>query len=620
MSASGFGAFMEGLQGGVKSGQNIRRERQMDDIYDAARRKIKNEETADDIGRGSIGLPLGDTTSLGDPLGQRIWDWASSLFKGGDKASKASATAVPDPGAAEFQDKVQRVDSLTPEDGYTAAPVQYAADGGQVMVFADGASAAARDPLAGYRDYATAADRVGAEATPIRDAAGRVVGYAKDAASRVRSAIPTKIGIDKLGGVADDAGVVAKTLGRVKGTIKGAGIGYLAGQTISGAKDAYDTPTDQMAADMGITYNPPDGILGAGYDAAIRAGGTMQRVGNAILGQDNPEPASPAEPTPTAVPAPGRTATSGGGSRRGGSRGAASTAIPASPAATPEKVMSEDVIKRIPWDKVNPMDLPKFKTQDWVGYRDTAVKQLVMRGGVTVADAMDKVDQQVIGMQQRGTKALLQEAILRLQGGDLKGAGNALVQMFQYVPSGTDAVVGTYNGQLVAQFIDEQTGQPVGDPTPVDAKMLGDLWQQYGNPAEWSKMAQDRAQLADTEKRTGILGRAQDLAENRYRNVEIPEAQSNADYRAMLGEAALAKGVGGDGLKPSEGLASDKAATEIIDRYSMMADADGKPLYPKLQDPAIREKLLAAIMVLSRRDPSKPASLILQDILNAAKE
>ena len=75
-----FGAFMEGLQGGVKSGQSIRREKQLDDIYDSARRKIKNEETSDDIGRESLDLPMGDDTALPDPLGQRIWEWGKGLF------------------------------------------------------------------------------------------------------------------------------------------------------------------------------------------------------------------------------------------------------------------------------------------------------------------------------------------------------------------------------------------------------------------------------------------------------------------------------------------------------------------------------------------------------------
>jgi hypothetical protein len=246
---------------------------------------------------------------------------------------------------------------------------------------------------------------------------------------------------------------------------------------------------------------------------------------------------------------------------------------------------------------------------------------MVMRGGITTLDAYDKVDQQVIGMQQRGTKALLQEAIMRVQSGDLKGAGNALVAMFQYVPSGTDAVVGTYNGQLVAQFIDEQTGQPVGEPTPVDAKMLGDLWQQYANPAAWAQMAQDRAQLADTQERTKLLGRAQTLAEDRYKNVELPGAQSEADYRAMLGEAAVAKAVGGgqDGLKPSEQLAIDEDVRKTVEKAVMWTNEDGEPLHPRLQDPNIQTALLAAIMKM-KRQTGKPSEEILLEILTAAKE
>lgn len=577
-----FGAFMEGLQGGVKSGQSIRRERQMDDIYDAARRKIKNEEAADDIGRKARNLPMGDDSALGDPLGQRIWDWASGLFKGGDDASAAAVTP-PDPGAAAFEDKVQRVDSLTPEDGYASAPVQYAADGGQVQVFADG-DQAKLDEEERKREQARA-ERYGATAKQAVPVVGNAVGKSFAAGPKT-----TKSALHGLADIVD------------KGTDDPIDPGMM-GTVGQAVEYAFDAPRAAIGSGLRRAGDKIGGLVEPGKPKQALPTAAGQPTGptnpRRYHGQGNAKAPAPA----AAIPTPG--------------------AAPAAPAAAaPEKVLSEDVIKRIPWDKVNPMDLPKFKTQDWVAYRETAIDQMVMRGGVSLTDAMDKVDQQVIGMQQRGTKALLQEAIMRVQSGDLKGAGNALVQMFQYVPSGTDAVVGTYNGQLVAQFIDEQTGQPVGEPTPVDAKMLGDLWQQYANPAAWAQMAQDRAQLADTEKRTGILQGTLDLARDRYKNVEIPAAQSEAEYRAMAGQGAVLRALGGgsDGLKPSDGIALDKAATEAIDRYSMLADEDGNPLYPKLQDPGIREQLLAAIMVLSRRDPSRPPNLIVQDILNAAKE
>lgn len=603
-----FGAFMEGLQGGVKSGQSIRRERQLDDIYDSARRKIGNEERADDAFRKSRGLEVGDQTSLSDPFGQQLFDWAKGMFKGGDDA----ATAVPDPGAAALQDKVSDVETIRTGIPQAESAIPY--EGAGLIPYADGGTP---------RDYVTAEERV----PKVRGntAVGRATGAVKDAVragvDKVKSAIPREIGVDKLGGAEGKTGA-ARVGARVKGVAKGAGIGYLAGQAISGAKDAYGASTEDMAGEMGINYAPPDGILGAGYDAAIRTGGTMKRVGDAILGRGGEEEAAPA--APAAIPSRGVRpgAPPSAVARKPAAPAAAIPAPGAAPAKQAEApVMSPDVIKQIPWDKVNVMDLPKFKTQDWVKYREEAIDQLAMRGGISMVDAYEKVDQQVIGMQQRGTKALLQEAILRTQSGDLKGAGNALVAMFQYVPSGTDAVVGTYNGQLVAQFIDEQTGQPVGEPTPVDGKMLGDLWQQYANPAAWAEMAQDRAKLADQEKRTGLLERGVDLQERRLDEVEIPSAQSDADYRALLGEASMAKAVGGgaEGLKPSEQLASDKDVRDVVSQYAMMADEDGNPLHPKLQDPNIQHALLTAIMKMKRQSGAPTEEILLQ-ILNAAKE
>lgn len=551
-----FGAFMEGLQGGVKSGQNIRRERQLDDIYDAARRKIKNEEAADDIGREARGLPKGDATKLGDPFGQQLWDWASGLFGKGDDAAPA------DPGAAALQDKVERVDSLTPNDGFASDGMDYYADGGK--------------PSQEELDREEKAKRYGVTAKQAIPAVGNVVGTAVGAGPKMtRGALHGLAGVVEAG---TDDPIDAGRLGK------------------TGAMLEYAVDAPRVALGRGLRW------------AGDKIGGIV-------------EPGAPKEAIPTpAAPAPRGTRPGAPPSAVARKPSAPAAAIPApgaAPAPTAEKpVMAPEVIAKIPWDKVDPMTLPKFKTQDWVKYRETAIDQMVMRGGgVTVADAMDKVDQQVIGMQQRGTKALLQEAIMRVQAGDLKGAGNALVAMFQYVPSGTDAVVGTYNGQLVAQFIDEATGQPVGDPTPVDGKMLGDLWQQYANPAAWAQMAQDRV-------RTDLAGKELGLRERLLEEVQIPEAQSNADYRAMAGKAAITKAIGGggdDGLKPSEQLAIDEDVRKTVEKAVLWADEDGNPLHPQLQNPNIQTALLAAIMKM-KRQTGKPSEEILLEILNAAKE
>lgn len=578
-----FGAFMEGLQGGVKAGQGIRRERQLDDIYDAARRKIKNEETADDMGRASRNLPEGDKSALGDPLGQRIWDWASNLFKGGDDA----ATAVPDPGAAALADKTARVDSLTPNDGVgNRTPLPY--EGAGLVPYADGGQPSAEDEER-KREQARA-ERYGATSKQAVPVVGNAVGKTIAAGPKATGGV--------LHGLADivDKGTDDPIDPGMLGTV---------GQVVEGA------------------FDYPRAAIGSG----LRWAGDKISDGFGLLA-----PGAPKQAVPTAT-APGQSSGPTNPRRYHGqgnasSKSSSTTAIPApgaapAPAAPEKSVMAPDMIAKIPWDKVDPMTLPKFKTQDWVKYRETSIDQMVMRGGgITVADAMDKVDQQVIAMQQRGTKALLQEAIMRVQSGDLKGAGNALVQMFQYVPSGTDAVVGTYNGQLVAQFIDEETGQPVGEPTPVDAKMLGDLWQQYANPAAWAEMAQDRAKLAEEQKRTKLMGKELDLRERLLNEVQIPSAQSEADYRAMAGQATIAKAIGGGegGLKPSDMLAIDKDVRDVVEGAKLWVNEDDEPLYPQLQNPNIQTALLTAIMKLKRQNPDKPSEEILLEILNAAKE
>ena len=542
-----FGAFMEGLQGGVKSGQSIRRERQLDDIYDSARRKIKNEETADDIGRKARGLPMGDDSSLGDPLGQKIWDWATGLF-GGDEETAAPA----DPGAELLDEKVERVDSLTPNDGYAVGgpELQYAADGGKLSL----------EEEERKREQARA-ERYGATAKQAIPAVGNVVG--KTIAAGPKASKGALHGLADIVDAGTDDPIDPGMLGTVGQVAEGA-FDYPRAAIGSGLRWAGDKIGGMLSPDAPKQAVPPPAAAPRG----VRPGAPPSAVAR--------KPAAPA----AAIPAPG-----------------------AAPAKTPEtKVMAPDVIAKIPWDKVDPMTLPKFKTQDWVQYRETAIDQMVMRGGgITIADAMDKVDQQVIGMQQRGTKALLQEALLRVQSGDMKGAGNALVQMFQYVPSGTDAVVGTYNGQLVAQFIDEETGQPVGEPEVIDAKKLNDLWTQYSNPAAWGQMAMDREKLKNEQDRTGLMRDELELRERLLEEVQIPTAQSEADYRALVGQSSIAKALGGSGdsgMKPSDVLSGGKNASEVVGAASMLTDPDGKPVYPQLAEPSYRQQVTSMVQGL----------------------
>lgn len=562
-----FGAFMEGLQGGVKSGQGIRRERQLDDIYDSARRKIGNEERADDAFRKSRGLEEGDKSSLGDPLGQQIWKKFQGWIGGGD--ASAAVAAIPDPGAAGMKEKAARVDSLTPNDGYAPQYGEQPRFGGGVglIPYADGGQPSEED-LRRQK-----AERYGT--TPQK-----LVSDVGNATGAVARAIPAaaKWGVNKVAdaidvGTDDPVDNYAEGAFDTPRVLLGQGVRAV-GDFVGGDIPFYDETGGAKEQAVPAPAAPPA--------RGVRPGAPPSAVAR--------KPAAPA----AAIPAPG--------------------AAPAAPAAPQNAGLTPEVVSKIPWDKVDPMELPKFKTQDWVKYREEAIDQLAMRGGVSMVDAYEKVDQQVIGMQQRGTKALLQEAIMRVQSGDMKGAGNALVQMFQYVPSGTDAVVGTYNGQLVAQFVDEATGQPVGEPTPVDAKMLGDLWQQYANPAAWAEMAQDRRKTADAENRTGLLERGVDLQERRLNEVEIPEAQSNADYRALIGESAMAKAVGGgeDGLKPNEALAYDKDVRETLGGMAMKADEDGNPLYPQLADALKNDALIALISQIKRATGQNTEAIIIQ--------
>jgi hypothetical protein len=586
MSGQGFGSFMEGLQGGIKFGQEARSNSQKEKLYDSAIRQLHNGEKSDQIGRDQWNKDHpddqieGDNYALGDPLGVKMFDWAKKLMGGGNQQAAAVPVAARDPGLEQLAAKQNQVasDTNTIPQALDTPPQAYAGAG--LAPYADGGTPAEEEKA---REQARA-ERYGATARQAVPAVGNVAGNIVAAGPRAtRGALNSLADVVDMG--TDDPLNDHPVTGRV-------------GQMIEGA---FDAPRVAIAA----------GLRGVG-DAV---GGVPDKL---IAGGNAP----PAAAVPTGPSAPlGSAARTQAVSRSPGAPAAAVPTAPAGPTsaapAAPTKEMTPEIISKIPWDKVNPIDMPKFSTEDWVGYRQTAMKQMMQRGGMTYADAFDKVDQQVIGMQQRGTKALLQQAILREQSGDLKGAANALVQMFQYIPTGTDAVVGEYKGQLVAQFIDEKTKKPVGDPTPVNHKMLSDLWVQYSDPKAWAQLAEDRAKLSNEVDRTGIMRDELKLRGRTLDEYQIPSMRSNTQYQATMGEAALAKAVGGGGegaggMKPSEAIASDKDVRETVAAFAMRGNADGDPLYAQLQDPNVQDQLIAAISKIRRQTGGNSEDILLQ--------
>lgn len=142
----------------------------------------------------------------------------------------------------------------------------------------------------------------------------------------------------------------------------------------------------------------------------------------------------------------------------------------------------------------NPAEVPNFTTDEWVKHRRNSMAQMIARG-IPVTEAMEKVDQQITGMQQRNFANYAMQGIALMQAGDMNGAQAALYAAFQYFPSGSDVKFGTHNGQLFGVGIDEKTGQPVGQPFPVTPDSIAAVVDNFRKEGAWNEWTKDRREF-----------------------------------------------------------------------------------------------------------------------------
>jgi hypothetical protein len=209
-------------------------------------------------------------------------------------------------------------------------------------------------------------------------------------------------------------------------------------------------------------------------------------------------------------------------------------------------------------------DIPNMPVSDWIEYRAGMVSDLMMQG----ADA-PSAHAKVTQMQQQGFVDYAQQALMHLQGGNSGAAATALRAAYQYFPNGTDIRLGAQQGKdgqpvIVGQGFDENSNEPKGQPMILNSERLATMIENFSNPAAFTAWTKD--------------WRDEQFARQQHKEIDKPEAESNATYRDRAGRAALMnadanmadarrQGAGAQGRSQSD---LDRANAAFLDAVEML--------------------------------------------------
>jgi len=517
MSGQGFGSFMEGLQGGISTMQDIRRKKQLDKIYDQEITLGDERVTGRDFSRARAGLDPLKKSKSGDPFLYRLME---KLGRGNDSNESPTAGALPVAAEADPEPIVLSGD-YDPSAEWVDPEADVAlADAGSVddamrraeelKLEEDTGPKKSSRPKMTEAEFdekrATASKQTGraSEIRPVEQVSKGSKKIISKVGAEVGEAIPTKAKWYKPSGYGlaakEGAGVLSKA-GRWVG--RAAAPLAIGGAAAGGIRGALDTETtgDGFWSDVGQRavgagkgvvaglLNPIDSIFGVGgeEEAAVAPPEEQKVAGSGPRGPRRyPGQGRPASAIPTAPSAPGAAA--------------------AGPAEEPNPLDGFDV------SKVAPEDIPNFSVKDWESFREENIKELVANG-MSYAEAWDKVDQQTVATQQRGFMHFAKQAYMALgKDGKYSPAAAAAVRAaFQYLPSTTDIQVGDYNGHLVAFSIDEETGEQVGTPMVVTPQLLQSAMINFQDPKAWAEHAQDNRKIDQADRELGQGDRRLDL-------------------------------------------------------------------------------------------------------------
>jgi hypothetical protein len=219
-------------------------------------------------------------------------------------------------------------------------------------------------------------------------------------------------------------------------------------------------------------------------------------------------------------------------------------------------------------------------------------------------DAVEKTDQMITQMQQRGFINYAQQGLALQQAGNVRGAMAAYRAAYQYFPVGYDVEFGTMPGrngqqQIVGFGLDEKTGKVVpGTQMLMDPERTSTIIENFSNPQAFRAWTKDWRDFQE-----GV---------RRYEEVTKPAAQAQADYLSsnasanmLEAEAKLAGGAGG--LDGADRRAAEKT---FRDRLAMLG----------VQDEAQADYLASVMSMVKIQNPSVPDNTVVQAIMQAHRD
>lgn len=577
-----FGAFMQGLQGGIGTMQDIRKKKQDEEIRDVIIRESKDiEANAQEELEAAGGIVNRD--GLSNPYLYRLFGIGlgkpkKTRLPGGEVTVTDGAAASPDP-------------EISPE---AADPFgsQFYNDGGKVrraIPMADGELVGPRTRYQQNREQQLSEY----EKQRIADVEARDEARAKAEASRGEKVEGPKAKPSRTA-LPENAGRVRRAVNSP--AAKGGAALALGGTALTVA----NTPTEQYRERFGLETNDPT-FLG---DLGVRTLGAASDLGNILtLGaagnfyrdlQNRREAIPAAAPEQaTSTPAPATPAATGGGAAR--SVAASRQAVPTSAEPAAAGIDMEEV----DFSNVSPDEIPNYTSQDWTKFRERALRGYLARR-MPVGQAIQLVDQQVTEMQQRGFTNFAMQGLALQEAGNLKGAMAAYRAAFQMFPSGTDVKFGVHNGKIVGVGINEETGEPEGGPMLIDSERVAAIIDNFRKPEAWQHWAKDRRDFQLTLKK--YMEMEKPLAEAQgsamLTNANAAATRANADLYAAQNVGAGGGALSGAGFRNSERV--------FRDRMAMMG----------ITDPATADQLAAVMSQMKMAYPHVPDNVIVDRVMS----
>lgn len=246
---------------------------------------------------------------------------------------------------------------------------------------------------------------------------------------------------------------------------------------------------------------------------------------------------------------------------------------------------------------IDPHEVPDMKTDDWKRYRAELMDAARQSGR---PDQVEKVNDMVTNMQQKGFMNYAQQGLALQQAGNIRGAMSAYRAAYQYFPNGHDVEFGVHKGKIVGFGKDEKTGKVVpGTELVMDPERVAVLIENFKNPQAFRMWTTDWRDFHQKERQ--------------YQEVTKPLAQAQANALENRSEADVLRAENAQlkaGQTPGAGAGLRNAEHVFRERVGMLG----------IQDEAQADYLASVMSQIKVANPNVPDNAIVQAIMQANRD